>query len=108
QPDRSTIGEVSLSPQKSTASDGRAAAVWSFMRRARSSSGDEPLELQDRVLLLLDHRAYTVANRDHANHPLGVDDRQVPDPALGHDLHAALDRLGRARPHRPRGAGPGN
>jgi hypothetical protein len=50
-------------------------------------------ELLDGVLLILDHRLDQIPDRDHRDHPSLVHDRQMPDPALGHEMHAVLHSL---------------
>ena len=55
-----------------------------------ASAHDEVLERADRGLLLLHDGADHVADRDDADQPFLVHDRQVPDVTLGHDGHALV------------------
>src|SRR5512137_560674 len=66
------------------------------MAGADTSPRDEFFQLLDRLLLLLDHRSHEVTDGDHAHRYAALDDRQVPDAPLGHDLHAMPDGLARA------------
>src|SRR5215470_2289178 len=54
---------------------------------------DVVLELLDRLLLILDDRLYQISDRHHADDPPGFDYGQMAHAALGHELHAVLDRL---------------
>jgi len=53
--------------------------------------------------LVLDHRLDQVADRQHADHCIAFQHRQVADAVLGHHLHAAVRGVGRGHTHHARG-----
>src|SRR5690606_27024878 len=57
--------------------------------------GDISLELVDRLLLFLDDGFDEIADRDHADDLVLVDDRQVTNAPVRHDLHALAYRVER-------------
>jgi len=61
--------------------------------RAAVSMMNVAFELLDGVLLIFDHRLDQVPDRDHRDDPPLLYYRQMPDPALGHEMHAVLHRL---------------
>jgi len=56
-------------------------------------ASDVVFELFDDELLLDNYRLDEIANRDEADQPPTVQDRQVANPPLGYDAHAFLNAL---------------
>ena len=56
-------------------------------------ASDVVFELFDDELLLDNYRLDEIANRDEADQPPAVQDRQVANPPLGYDAHAFLNAL---------------
>src|ERR1700675_858402 len=57
------------------------------------SAADVALQLLDGLLLLLEHRAHQITDREYADHTLAIDHGQMPDALLGHDPHAVAHGL---------------
>ena len=55
-----------------------------------ASAADVGLEVRDRAFLFFDDGAHQVADRQHADHALPGDHRQVPDAHVGHEPHAVV------------------
>ena len=56
-------------------------------------ASDVVFELFDDILLFDNNRLDEIANRDDADQPLAIHDRQVANPPLGYDAHAFLNAL---------------
>src|SRR5437870_4378874 len=61
--------------------------------RSTALAVDVVFELFDDELLLGNNRLDEIADRDDADQPPAVHDRQVPNPPLGYDGHAFLNAL---------------
>ncbi len=101
-------GAVDHRPARRLAGDGGAGPgqghrlrrqVRALNAPAAASAGDVALQLVDIAALRLDHGLDQVADRDHAFHRFALDHRQMPEAALGHDLHAVLDTVVELRSH---------
>jgi len=64
-------------------------------RRSGANKSTAMLALQflDGLLLLLEHRAHQIADREHTDHPLAIDHRQVSKALFAHEAHAVAHGL---------------